>query len=51
MHNPQKQKYIKLVPHKNPQFSLLNIKNLSNKDLSQDTISALAKDPSQWQEG
>ena len=34
-----------LVPHKNPQPSLLNVKNLTNKDLSQDTISALAKGP------
>ena len=41
----QKQIYINLVPHKNPQPSLLNVKNLSNKDLSQDTRSALAKGP------
>ncbi|XP_018309593.1 uncharacterized protein [Mycetomoellerius zeteki] len=41
----QKQKYMNLVPHKKPQPSLLNVKNLFNKDLSQDTISALAKDP------
>ncbi|XP_018372103.1 PREDICTED: uncharacterized protein LOC108766985 [Trachymyrmex cornetzi] len=41
----QKQKYTNLVPHKKPQPSLLNVKNLSNKVLSQDTISALAKGP------
>ena len=37
----QKQKYINLVP----QSSLFNVKNLSNKDLSQDTIFTLAKGP------
>ncbi|XP_018054394.1 PREDICTED: uncharacterized protein LOC108691230 [Atta colombica] len=48
-YNPLKdrnhQKYIKLVPHKNLQPSLFNVKNLSNKDLSQDIIFALAKGP------
>jgi len=48
-YNPLKdrnhQKYIKLVPHKNLQPSLFNVKNLSNKNLSQDIISTLAKGP------
>jgi len=39
----QKQKYINFALHKNQQLSLFNIKNLFNKDLSQDIISALAK--------
>ncbi|XP_011052591.1 PREDICTED: uncharacterized protein LOC105144997 [Acromyrmex echinatior] len=41
----QKQKNINLVSHKNLQPSLLNIKTPSNKDLSQDIISALTKSP------
>ena len=34
-----------LASYKNPQSSLLNVMNLSNKDLSQNTISELAKGP------